>query len=234
MEKILEISNFSKSYGRTHAVTNVSFDVKKGRIVGLLGPNGSGKTTIIKTVMGLMTDYSGSVAIAGESPGFSANKYISYLPDTSHIPTWFTVNQAINFFVDFYEDFDKERAIMMLDKMSIPRDKRIKTLSRGMQEKVQLSLVMSRRAKLYILDEPIGAVDPASREFIIDTILRNFNEDGAILLSTHIIADIETILDDAIFLKEGEIVLNDEVDKIRESKGQSLDMLFRELFKAVY
>ena len=233
MEKILEIKDLDKKYGKTHAIKGISFEVEKGKIVGLLGPNGSGKTTIIKTIMGLLSDYDGDVAIACTPPGVDANRNISYLPDVSHIPTWFKVDQAIAFFADFYEDFDTKRAENMLDAMKIPRNKRIKTLSRGMQEKVQLSLVMSRRAKLYILDEPIGAVDPASREFIIGTILKNFNEDGAILLSTHIIADIEPILDVAIFLKEGEIVLNEEVDKIREENGNSLDQLFREVFRNV-
>jgi ABC-2 type transport system ATP-binding protein len=233
MEKILQINNLRKNYGKTEAVKGITFDVPKGKIVGLLGPNGSGKTTVIKTVMGLLSDYDGDVIIAGNRPGVEANKHISYLPDVSHIPTWLKVNQAINFFADFYEDFDVQRAKSMLDSMNIPREKRIKALSRGMQEKVQLSLVMSRRAKLYILDEPIGAVDPASREFIISTILKNFNEEGAILLSTHIIADIEPILDVAIFLREGEIVLNDEVENIREEQGNSLDLLFREVFRNV-
>ena len=233
MEKILEINNLVKSYGKTHAVRGVSFDVTKGSIVGLLGPNGSGKTTIIKTIMGLLSDYGGTVTIGGTAPGPAANAGISYLPDVAHIPTWFKVRQAIAFFEDFYADFDATRAKTMLDAMKIPLDKKIKTLSRGMQEKVQLSMVMSRRASLYILDEPIGAVDPASREFIIDTIIKNFDGEGAILLSTHIIADIEPILDVAIFLREGEIVLNDDVDKIREERGVSLDQLFREVFKNV-
>jgi len=233
MEKILQINNLTKSYGKIHAVRGVTFDVPKGSIVGLLGPNGSGKTTIIKTIMGLLSDYSGTVAIGGKQPGPDANTNISYLPDVAHIPTWFKVSQAINFFTDFYKDFDAARAKTMLDAMKIPINKQIKALSRGMQEKVQLSLVMSRRAGLYILDEPIGAVDPASREFIIDTILKNFDGEGAILLSTHIIADIEPILDVAIFLREGQIVLHDDVDKIREERGQSLDQLFREVFKNV-
>ncbi|MCL2854491.1 MAG: ABC transporter ATP-binding protein [Defluviitaleaceae bacterium] len=234
MEKILEINNLNKSYGNFVAVKNMSFDVEKGKIVGLLGPNGSGKTTMIKTIMGLMSDYTGSVTIAGNPPGSAANKHIAYLPDQPHVPRWLTVNQAINFFADFYEDFDAKRAADMLDKMRIPRDKKLKALSRGMQEKVNLSMVMSRRAKLYILDEPIGAVDPASREFIIDTILKNFNEEGSILISTHIIADIEPVLDRALFIREGELILNDDADKIREEKGQSLDQLFREVFKNVY
>jgi len=234
MDNILEIKDFSKNYGNFQAVKDVSFNIESGKIVGLLGPNGSGKTTLIKTIMGLMADYNGSVVIAGETPGHIANRHISYLPDTAHIPRWLTVNQSINFFKDFYEDFDPARAKNMLVQMKIPLDKRLKQLSRGMQEKVSLSLMMSRRAKLYILDEPIGAVDPASREFIIETILRNFNDEGSILLSTHIIADIEPILDRAIFLREGTIILDDDVDTIREQKGQSLDQLFREVFKNVH
>ncbi|MCL2851432.1 MAG: ABC transporter ATP-binding protein [Defluviitaleaceae bacterium] len=234
MDNVLEIKELSKNYGKTQALKGVSFDIPKGKIVGVLGPNGSGKTTIIKTVMGLLSDYGGDVRIMSETPGFLANRHISYLPDVSHIPTWLTVNQAIGFFSDFYQDFDTEKARGMLADMKIPTDKKLKTLSRGMQEKVQLSLVMSRKAKLYVLDEPIGAVDPASREFIIDTILRNYSEDSSILLSTHIIADIEPILDVAIFIKDGEIVLHDEVDKIREDNDNSLDQLFREVFRNVH
>jgi len=234
MENILKISNLNKHYGNTQALKNLTLDIPKGKIVGVLGPNGSGKTTLIKTIMGLLSDYEGDVCIMGEKPGHRANSHISYLPDKSHIPTWFTVNQAIAFFADFYSDFDKAHAQEMLGSMKIPLGKKIKALSRGMQEKVQLSLVMSRRASLYVLDEPIGAVDPASREFIINTILKNFPESGSILLSTHIIADIEPILDVAVFLKEGEIVMNDDVDKIREEHGASLDGLFREVFRNVY
>jgi ABC-2 type transport system ATP-binding protein len=234
MEKILEIKNLDKNYGNFRAVKNVSFNVEPGKIVGLLGPNGSGKTTIIKTIMGLMSDYSGDVAIVGHSPGPGANKYISYLPDTAHIPRWLTVNQSISFFEDFYEDFEASRARDMLSNMQIPLNKKLKALSRGMQEKVSLSLMMSRRAKLYVLDEPIGAVDPASREFIIGTILKNYDDGASILLSTHIISDIEPILDRALFLREGGLILDDDVEKIREEKGQSLDGLFREVFKNVY
>jgi len=234
MGKILTISNLNKNYGSFRAVKDLSFDIEKGKIVGLLGPNGSGKTTIIKTIMGLMSDYSGDVSIVGEQPGNIANKHIAYLPDAAHIPRWLRVDQAIQLFIDFYEDFDSNRAKDMLTRMQIPLDKKLKALSRGMQEKVNLSLVMSRRAKLYVLDEPIGAVDPASREFIIETILKNFDENGSMLISTHIIADIEPILDRAIFLREGELVMNNEVEKIREEKGQSLDELFREVFKNVY
>jgi len=234
MDNILEIKNINMNYGRYQALNNVSLDIPKGKIVGILGPNGSGKTTLIKIIMGLLSNYNGEARINNYPPGYQANAYISYLPDRSHIPTWLTVKQSIEFFADFYADFNKAKAEEMLSAMSIPHDKKIKTLSRGMQEKVQLALVMSRNASLYILDEPLGAVDPASREFIINTILKNFPENSSILLSTHIIADIEPILDIAVFLREGDVVLNDEADKIREEKGLSLDGLFREVFKNVY
>ena len=234
MNNILEINNLNKNYGSFQAVKNLSFEVAPGKIVGLLGPNGSGKTTIIKTIMGLMSDFDGTVEIDGKAPGPDANRHISYLPDAPHVPRWMRVSQAVNFFKDFYEDFDADKAKKMIESMQIPLDKKLKALSKGMQEKVNLSLIMSRAAKLYILDEPLGAVDPASREFIIETILKNFNEEGSIIISTHIIADIEPILDRVLFLKNGEIVLNDDVDKIREEKGQSLDGLFREVFKNVY
>ena len=234
MDNILQISNLNKHYGKTHALKDINLDIPKGKIVGILGPNGSGKTTLIKTVMGLISDYQGDVRIAGQPPGPAANAYISYLPDRSHIPTWYTVNRAMAFFGDFFPDFDRELAQEMLAGMKIPLDMKLKALSRGMREKVQLALVMSRRARLYVLDEPIGAVDPASREFIVETILGNFPEDASILLSTHIIADIESILDVAVFLKEGEIVMQGDVDSIREEHGASLDGLFREVFRNVY
>ncbi|MCL1845194.1 MAG: ABC transporter ATP-binding protein [Defluviitaleaceae bacterium] len=228
---ILEVKNLVKFYGNSPALRGISFDVPPGKIVGVLGPNGSGKTTLIKIIMSLLSGHSGEVLIKGLPPGTEANKIISYLPDVGHLPPWFKVFEAINLFADYYTDFDKPRAEQMLTSMKIPLDKKIKKLSRGMQEKVQIALVMSRRASLYLLDEPIGAVDPASREFILDTILRNFPEDASIVLSTHIIADIEPVLDIAIFLKDGEIILNDEVDNIREEKNTSLDSLFREMFR---
>ena len=230
---ILEITSLTKSYGGIPAINGLTFTVPSGKIVGILGPNGSGKTTLIKSIMGLLSGYTGEIKINGEPPGASANAQISYLPDICHIPAWFTTAQAIQFFADFYQDFDKPRAESMLESMKIPHGKRIKTLSRGMMEKMQLALVMSRRAKLYILDEPIGAVDPAAREFIMDTILRHFPENSSILLTTHIIADIEPILDHAIFLNEGEIVINSEADQIRAEKNISLDQLFREMFREV-
>jgi len=234
MENILCIKDLTVHYGKFAALSNVSMDIPKGKIVGLLGPNGSGKTSLIKTVMGLVNSYTGSVEIAGLQPCTQTNALVSYLPDRSHIPTWLTVKQAISFFADFYRDFDSTRAMEMLARMDLPLDKALNTFSRGMQEKVQLALVMSRRAALYVLDEPLGAVDPAGREMIINTILKNYPDDGTILLSTHIITDIEPILDVAIFLKEGQVVLHDEADKVREEHGLSLDGLFREVFKNAY
>ena len=231
---ILEIQALYKNYGTNPALKNINLEIPTGRIVGLFGPNVSGKTTLIKIITGLLSQYSGNVKIGGNAPGYLANATISYLPDKSHVPTWLTVNQSVNFFQDFYTDFDKERALGMLSSMSIPLDTRLKNLSRGQQEKVQLSLVMSRNAGLYILDEPIGAVDPAGRDFIIDTILKNYDsQKSSILLSTHIISDIEPLLDQVVFLKGGEIFLQGETDDIREKHGSSLDELFREVFKNV-
>ncbi|MCL1988067.1 MAG: ABC transporter ATP-binding protein [Firmicutes bacterium] len=232
--EILDIQNVSKSYGKNTALQDVNFSISAGKIVGLLGPNGSGKTTLIKIIMGLLSDYTGTAHINGESPSSATNAVISYLPDKFHIPSWLTVRQSVKLFADFYTDFESDRANNMLEAMKIPLNKKIKSLSRGMREKAGLSLVMSRRAKLFVLDEPIGAVDPAGRDFIIETILGNFSRESAILLSTHIIADIEPILDTAIFIKDGVIVLNEEVDKIRQEQNTSLDQLFREMFAHTY
>ena len=233
MNHLVSIKNLHKRYGNAVALLDVSLEIPKGAIVGLLGPNGSGKTTLIKILMGLLSDYQGQVMINGVEPGEVANKHIAYLPDKSHIPIWFTASNAIDFFADFYQDFDKERAYNMLEIMEIPFKKKIKSLSRGMQEKVGLALVMSRRAKLYVLDEPIGAVDPASRDFIMETIIKNYDEESSILLSSHIISDIESVLDRAIFLKKGKIMMDDEVDMIRSENQKSLDELFREVFRNV-
>jgi len=233
MNQLVKVENLHKRYGNEIALGNISLEIPSGTIVGLLGPNGSGKTTMIKILMGLLSDYEGLVTIDGVLPGQVANQHIAYLPDKSHIPTWFNTTEAIDFFADFYRDFDKKRAREMLEIMEIPFKKKIKSLSRGMQEKVGLALVMSRRAKLYVLDEPIGAVDPASRDFIMETILKNYDEESSILLSSHIISDIESVLDRAIFLKKGEIIMDDEADHIRSENQKSLDELFREVYRNV-
>ena len=233
MDNLVTITNLTKQYGKHTALDNLDLTIKPGQIVGLLGPNGAGKTTLIKTLTGLLTQYQGAVSICGHTPGPVANSLISYLPDKDHLPTWLTVTESIKFFADFYADFDTGKAQQMLHAMGIPLDRKLKHLSRGQREKVQLSLCMSRSAKLYILDEPIGAVDPASRDQIVETILKNHGKDSSVLISTHIISDVESILDQALFLKEGKVVLEGPADQIREEKGMSLDDLFREVFRHV-
>jgi len=228
---IVEIQNLSKSYGANHALKGVDLSIPTGKIVGLLGPNGSGKTTMIKILTGLLLDYSGEVLIESKKPGPETSVLVSYLPDRPVLPVWLRVKDAMKMYKDFYADFDMDRAVKMLGSMGIDVNKKIKALSKGMNEKLQLTLTMSRRAKLYILDEPIAAVDPAAREFIIDTILKNFDSESAILLSTHLISDIESIIDYAIFLKEGEIILSEEAEAIRVREEKSIDHLFREVFK---
>ena len=232
-ENIIEINGLTKEFKHHTALDNITTCIKKGSIVGLLGPNGSGKTTLIKVLTGLLTHYHGEVKIDGATPGYEANNFISYLPDKEHLPAWLSVNAAINFFRDFYEDFDTHKARDMITSLNIPLTKKLKHLSRGQREKVQLALVMSRNARLYILDEPIGAVDPASRDLIVETILKNINEGSSVLISTHIISDIEPILDYALFIRDGKIFMQDDVESIRENHAKSLDELFREVYKNV-
>jgi len=231
MNTILECKNLSKSFGTTKALDDINLTIEKGRIVGLLGPNGSGKTTFIKICNELLTPSSGEVRINGFTPGVETKKIVSYLPEKTYLNDWMKVSQIIRFFQDFYEDFIPEKAYDMLKRLNIDPDSRLKTLSKGTKEKVQLILVMSRDAKLYLLDEPIGGVDPAARDYILDTIISNYSENAAVIISTHIISDIEKVLDDIIFLKEGQVVLNKTVDEIRDEYGKSVDALFREVFK---
>lgn len=231
MNTILECKNLSKSFGTTKALDDINLTIEKGRIVGLLGPNGSGKTTFIKICNELLTPSSGEVRINGFTPGVETKKIVSYLPEKTYLNDWMKVSQIIRFFQDFYEDFIPEKAHDMLKRLNIDPDSRLKTLSKGTKEKVQLILVMSRDAKLYLLDEPIGGVDPAARDYILDTIISNYSENAAVIISTHIISDIEKVLDDIIFLKEGQVVLNKTVDEIRDEYGKSVDALFREVFK---
>jgi ABC-2 type transport system ATP-binding protein len=231
MNTILECKNLSKSFGSTKALDGINLTIEKGRIVGLLGPNGSGKTTFIKICNELLTPTSGEVRINGFNPGVETKKIVSYLPEKTYLNDWMKVSQIIRFFKDFYADFIPEKAYDMLKRLNIDPNSRLKTLSKGTKEKVQLILVMSRDAQLYLLDEPIGGVDPAARDYILDTIISNYNENAAVILSTHLIADIEKVLDDIIFLKEGQIVLNKTVDEVRDESGKSVDALFREVFK---
>ncbi len=231
MSTILELRELTKSYGHLKAVDNVSIKVNKGSIVGLLGPNASGKTTLIKICNDLLTPTDGEVFIAGKKPGVETKKIVSYLPEETYLNEWMRVSDIIRYFEDFYQDFNKDKAYDMIGRLKLNATDRLKTMSKGTKEKVQLILVMSREAQLYLLDEPIGGVDPAARDYILDTIITNYNEEAAILLSTHLISDIEKILDQILFIKEGQIVMDKLVDEVREESGKSVDSLFREVFK---
>lgn len=228
---ILKCENLCKSYGKKPALENVSLSVEPGRVTGLLGPNGSGKTTLIKLVNGLLSPTSGAVLINGEKPGVESKAAVSYLSDKSCLAPWMNVQQLMDFFSDFYADFQRDRAEEMLERLGIDKKLRIKQMSKGTIEKVQLIMVMSRKARLYLLDEPIGGVDPATRDYILDTIIRNYNPDASVIISTHLIADVEQVLDDVIFIKDGHIVLQSSVDEIRENHGMSVDAYFREVFR---
>lgn len=228
---LVEFKNVNKSYGKKIALDDVSFSIKKGKIVGLLGPNGSGKTTIIKLINDLLVEDNGSILIEGNKPGIDTKKKVSYLPERTYLNMNVKVIDLLKCFEDFYDDFDINKATELLKKLNIDENDKLKTMSKGTKEKVQLILVMSRKADLYVLDEPIGGVDPAGRDYILETILTNFNEDSSLLISTHLISDIENILDDVIFIKNGKIVLNENAENIREKTGKTIDSLFREEFK---
>jgi ABC-2 type transport system ATP-binding protein len=231
MNAILECRHLTKTFGSTNALWDVNLTVERGRIVGLLGPNGSGKSTLIKLANELLTPTSGEILIDGKKPGVETKKIVSYLPERTYLNDWMRVHQIIEFFNDFYENFNKQKAYDMLKRLRINPNDRLKTMSKGTKEKVQLILVMSREADLYLLDEPIGGVDPAARDYILDTIISNYSEQATIILSTHLISDVEKILDDVIFIKEGSIVKSSSVDEIRDLEGKSVDALFREVFK---
>jgi len=230
MNPILECNGLTKVYGHKKALADVNLKVEHGQIVGLLGPNGSGKTTLIKLANGLLTPTSGEIRIAGMKPGIDTKKIISYLPEKNYLNDWMRVSDIISFFRDFYENFNALKAYDMLKRLSINPDERLKTLSKGTKEKVQLILVMSREAELYLLDEPIGGVDPAARDYILETIITNYNPEATVIISTHLIADVEKVLDHVIFINNGSVVLSSPVDEIRE-KGKSVDGLFREVFR---
>ena len=228
---VLTCKTLSKKYGRTPALSGVSLNVESGHIVGLLGPNGSGKTTLIKLANGLLTPDDGAITICGMLPGKGTHALVSYLPERSVLPEWMSVSQILDFYADFYADFRREAAQEMIGHLGVDMKLRIRQMSKGTREKVQLIMVMSRQAKLYLLDEPIGGVDPATRDYILNTIISNYNPEAAVVISTHLIADVEKILDDVIFLDRGCVVLESSVDEIRETRGVSVDALFREVFK---
>ena len=231
MSELVEIRNLTKVYDKKKTALNgLNLTLQRGRIIGLLGPNGSGKTTLIKIMNGLLTPTEGEILINGEKPGPATKARLSYLPERTYLSAGKKVSELLAFFEDFYEDFRPERAREMLASLNIDENARIKTLSKGTREKVQLILVMSRDADLFVLDEPIAGVDPAARDYIIRTIITNYNENATVLLSTHLISDIENILDEVVFLKEGNLVLQATVEEIREQKGKSVDAYFREVF----
>lgn len=230
---LLQVNDLCKKYpgaGGYMAVYHMSFTIPRGRIIGLLGPNGCGKSTLIKMVNGLLAPTSGDIYINGITPGAETKRVISYLPERTYLDNSMKVEEMINYFSDFYQDFSKERAYYMLGALGIDINARLKTLSKGTKEKVQLILVMSREADLYILDEPIAGVDPAARDYILRTIISNYNPNATILLSTHLISDIENILDDVIFMRNGSLVLYTSVDSIRNQTGKSVDTYFREVY----
>ncbi len=228
---ILECSGLTKRYGAKTALDGFSVKIEPGKIVGLLGPNGSGKTTLLKLANGLLTPNGGEVLINGEKPGIESKKIISYLPDRNYLPDWMSFDKLADFFEDFYSDFDRTRAENMISRLDLDRKMPIHQMSKGTKEKVQLIMTMSRRAKLYLLDEPIGGVDPATRDYILETIIRNYDSEASVVISTHLISDVEKILDDAIFINEGKMVLCSSVDEIREQHNKSVDEYFREVFR---
>ncbi len=228
---LLEAKHLSKNFGASHALENVDLTLECGKIVGLLGPNGSGKTTFLKIINGLLVPTSGSVWIGGEEPGIITKQHISYLPDTTFFPKWMKVSNLFDYFNDFYSDFDRVKAKEMLQRLGISENMKLGTMSKGTLEKAQLVVTMSRNANLFCLDEPIGGVDPATRDYILQTIINNYSENATVLISTHLISDVENILDDVIFLQNGQIRLHATADEIREKEGQSVDSLFREVFR---
>ena len=231
MEPLLECRALTKNYSGRPALNQVDLTVERGRIVGLLGPNGSGKTTLIKLASGLLTPTGGEILVDGKAPGVQSKRKVSYLPERTYLADWMRVIDVLRFFEDFYDDFDRDKAIEMLQRLNISSLDRLKTMSKGTKEKVQLILVMSRNAELYLLDEPIGGVDPAARDYILETIIGNYSENATVLISTHLIADVEKTIDDVIFISGGSIVLTSSVDEIRGQKQKSVDELFREVFR---
>ena len=230
---LISCHGLTKLYGHKIALQNVSLDIGRGRFVGLLGPNGSGKTTLIKILCGLLQPTAGDLSIDGQPVGVHSKSIISYLPDRMYFADWMKATDLFDLFSDFYADFDRQKAMAMCASLGVAPKDRLKTMSKGTKEKVQLVMVMARKAQLYLLDEPIAGVDPAARDFILNTILTNYNEEGTVLISTHLISDIERVLDEVIFLKAGQVMLHNSVDNIREQQGKSVDALFREVFRTV-
>ncbi len=231
--EILCCKNLTKRFGAKTALNGINLNIERGKIVGLLGPNGSGKTTLIKLANALLTKTDGEILINGLAPSAETKKIVSYLPDKTYLNSWMKVKDILNFFSDFYDDFNAQKALDMLARLDISPENRLKTMSKGTKEKVQLILVMSREAQIYFLDEPIAGVDPAARDYILNTIISNYNENASVVISTHLISDIEKVLDEAVFIQNGEIKLHKTVDEIRQENGSSVDNYFREVFKCL-
>ena len=230
MENIIEIKDLTKSYLNKKAVNNLSLNLEKGKVIGILGPNGSGKTTIIKILAGILRSTRGEVLIDGKTPGTYTKSIVSYLPDRNFLYEWMKISEAIDFYKDFYEDFDENKAYDLLDFMKLDKDAKVDSLSKGMKEKLNLTLVLSRKAKVYILDEPIAGVDPIARDQILDAIIKNYNEDSTMLITTHLVRDIEAVFDEVIFLKEGEVYLRGNAEELREEKAMQIDDLYKDIF----
>ena len=229
--KLVECYDVSKAFGGKLALDRVNLSVGRGKVIGLLGPNGSGKTTLIKLMNGLIRPTKGDIYIDGKKPGVYTKSIVSYLPDRTYFADWMTTRDMVNMFSEFYDDFDRYKAEKMCASLNISMGDRIKTMSKGTKEKVQLILVMSRKADLYLLDEPIAGVDPAARDYILTTIINNYNEEGTVVISTHLISDIERILDEVIFIRDGKMVRHESVDDIKEKEGKSIDDVFKDTFR---
>lgn len=233
MEAVLKAQNLSKNYGAIQALSGLELELQPGKIIGLLGPNGSGKTTLIKLAAGLLTPSGGAISVCGIPVGPDTKALVAYLPDRVYFNQSLRITQLLDYFQDFYTDFDRTRAEQMLQNLAIPMEAKFKTLSKGAREKVQLALVMSRRAKLYLLDEPIAGVDPAARDYILQTIINNYDREATVLISTHLIADIESVLDEFLFINRGKVFRAGKVDDVREETGKTLDEYFREVFRCL-
>ena len=229
METILELNNLSKSYGNFPALKNVTLELEPGKIMGILGPNGSGKTTLIKIVAGLLQPSGGEVKVCGMAPGVQTKALVAYLPDVNHLPNWMTIQGIIKYFDTFYEDFDPDSAFALLERLGIDKKRKVTALSKGTREKLQLSIVLARKARLYLMDELLEGIDPISRMVAIDTILENYNPEGSVIISTHLITDVEKLLDEVVFLKEGEIILSGNTEDLRVQKKRSIEGIFKEV-----
>ncbi|MCI1944354.1 ABC transporter ATP-binding protein [Clostridium luticellarii] len=231
METILKCTDLKKSYFRKVALNGLDLEIKRGKIMGLLGPNGSGKTTFLKITAGILSPSSGEILINGNKPGTKTKAQVSYLPDRDYLYKWMRISDAVDFFKDMYDDFDGEKAEELLKFMDLNEDSRVRELSKGMSEKLYLTLVLSRKSQLYVLDEPLGGVDPTTREKILDAILKNYTESSSILITTHLVSDIERLFDDVAFISEGRIILSGNAEELRSEKKMSIDEIYREVFK---